>query len=175
MQSFCTLDSEYKANKGCKGVGRLLWLKVFERVHVESDYLEEGIIYHRHFDFDADKGIHNDRKAQSNASHSSTTISLINMKDIYRQHARKNIETIAKDILNHCLWYYIRPGGAPSIKVKDEETEVDLDNIFEDLMVTQESPTFIQIGNHQFSLTLFYYHLVARMIILWHTVRGIGW
>lgn len=153
MQSFCTLDSEYKANKGCKGVGRLLWLKVFERVHVESDYLEEGIIYHRHFDFDADKGIHNDRKAQSNASHSSTTISLINMKDIYRQHARKNIETIAKDILNHCLWYYIRPGGAPSIKVKDEETEVDLDNIFEDLMVTQESPTFIQIGNHQFSLT----------------------
>lgn len=153
MQSFCTLDSEYKANKGCKGVGRLLWLKVFERVHVESDYYEEGTIYHRQFDFDADHGIHNDHKDQSTASTATTTISLLNVKDMYRQYARKNVDTIAKDILNHCLWYYIRPGSAPSITVKDEDTVIQLDNLFADLMVTQEKPTDVTIGNHTFSLT----------------------
>ena len=152
MQSFCTLDSEYKANKGCKGVGRLLWLKVFDRVHVESDFIEGGVLWHRQFDFDANQGIHNDIKAQSSASTSSTTISLMNVKEIYRQYARKNIDTIAKDILNHCLWYYIRPGGAPSILVKDEDIEVDLDELFIDLMVNQEKPLDIPIGNQQFSL-----------------------
>lgn len=153
MESFCTLDSEYKANKGCKGVGRLLWLKVFERVHVESDFIEDGVLCHRQFDFDADQGIHNDRKTQSSASTSSTTISLINVKEIYRQYARKNIDTIARDILNHCLWYYIRPGSAPSITVKDEDTVIQLDDLYADLMVTQEKPTDITIGNHSFSLT----------------------
>lgn len=153
MESFCTLDSEYKANKGCKGVGRLLWLKVFERVHVESDFIEDGVLCHRQFDFDADQGIHNDRKTQSSASTSSTTISLINVKEIYRQYARKNIDTIARDILNHCLWYYIRPGSAPSITVKDEDTVIQLDDLCADLMVTQEKPTDITIGNHSFSLT----------------------
>ena len=34
--SFLTLDSEYKAAKGCKGIGRLLWLKAFSSVRVES-------------------------------------------------------------------------------------------------------------------------------------------
>jgi hypothetical protein len=174
MESFCTLDSEYKANKGCKGVGRLLWLKVFERVHVESDFIEDGVLCHRQFDFDADQGIHNDRKTQSSASTSSTTISLINVKEIYRQYARKNIDTIARDILNHCLWYYIRPGNAPSITVKDEDTVIQLDDLYADLMVTQEKPTDITIGNHSFPLR---HSLPARseMIILWCTVRGIEW
>ena len=34
--SFQTLDSDYKISKGCKGVGRLLWLKAFNSVSVES-------------------------------------------------------------------------------------------------------------------------------------------
>ena len=32
--SFNTLDTDYKAAKGCHGVGRLLWLKVFADVMV---------------------------------------------------------------------------------------------------------------------------------------------
>jgi hypothetical protein len=31
MDSFNTLDSEYKSARGCRGVGRLLWLKAFSR------------------------------------------------------------------------------------------------------------------------------------------------
>lgn len=39
MSSFETLDSDYKAGIACRGVGRLLWLKAFDRVsiHVRSD------------------------------------------------------------------------------------------------------------------------------------------
>ena len=38
IESFLTLDSEYKASRGGRGVGRLLWLKAFERATIESIY-----------------------------------------------------------------------------------------------------------------------------------------
>src|SRR5262245_48543673 len=34
MASFETLDSEYKSKHGCRGAGRLLWLKAFKKVEV---------------------------------------------------------------------------------------------------------------------------------------------
>ena len=36
--SFCELDSMYRSNRGCKGIGRLLWLKCFACVEIESFY-----------------------------------------------------------------------------------------------------------------------------------------
>ena len=95
-------------------------VKVFERVHVER--LFRGRHYHRHFDLMQIKVSITTGRLNLTLHIINNNI-LINMKDIYRQHARKNIETIAKDILNHCLWYYIRL-RAPSIKVKDEETKL---------------------------------------------------
>ena len=40
-ESFQTLDSLYKQAKGCHGIGRLLWLKAFENVNVESVLYKE--------------------------------------------------------------------------------------------------------------------------------------
>ena len=37
-ESFKTLDSEYKIEQGCRGVGRLLWLKAFKKI---SDFIAE--------------------------------------------------------------------------------------------------------------------------------------
>lgn len=48
--SFQTLDSEFKIDLGCRGVGRLLWLKAFNKVSVKSVYEENGNIYTRTFD-----------------------------------------------------------------------------------------------------------------------------
>ena len=41
FKSFRTLDSEHKVDKGGRGVGRLLWLKAFETVSVESVFKDE--------------------------------------------------------------------------------------------------------------------------------------
>jgi Histidine kinase-, DNA gyrase B-, and HSP90-like ATPase len=38
LDSFFTSDSRYKLAKGGKGVGRFLWLKVFQKAHVSSRY-----------------------------------------------------------------------------------------------------------------------------------------
>ena len=52
MESFKTLDSDYKEEKGCRGVGRLLWLKAFKTVEVLSRYAEpDGSMRQRNFSF----------------------------------------------------------------------------------------------------------------------------
>src|SRR5690606_39069795 len=40
FKSFETLDSDHKIDKGCRGVGRLMWLKVFDLVEVESHFVD---------------------------------------------------------------------------------------------------------------------------------------
>ncbi len=58
MASFRTLDSEHKVTKGGRGVGRLLWLKAFKRVSVDSVFAEsKGKRKRRTFTFTATQGV----------------------------------------------------------------------------------------------------------------------
>lgn len=64
MTSFETLDSDHKADMGCRGVGRLLWLKAFDRVSVRSAYLDEaGELRGRQFRFSVQREVEQDRKS----------------------------------------------------------------------------------------------------------------
>lgn len=47
MTSFETLDSDHKIGKGCRGVGRLLWLKAFDRADVTSVFKSNSLILSR--------------------------------------------------------------------------------------------------------------------------------
>lgn len=51
FESFRTSDSRAKANMGGKGVGRMLWIKAFQRVEVTSVYKEGGETRLRSFAF----------------------------------------------------------------------------------------------------------------------------
>ena len=50
-ESFNKTDSTYKEKLGGKGIGRLLWLKVFDSVHIDSVYEEQSTRYHRVFEY----------------------------------------------------------------------------------------------------------------------------
>lgn len=50
-EAFQTIDTDFKRTRGGKGVGRLFWLDAFEKVHVESMYLEDGTVRRRCFAF----------------------------------------------------------------------------------------------------------------------------
>ncbi len=51
FESFRRLDSRHKISRGGKGIGRLGWLKVFQRIEVDSTYTEADEKLHRSFDF----------------------------------------------------------------------------------------------------------------------------
>jgi hypothetical protein len=153
MESFQTLDSEHKVTKGCRGVGRLLWLKAFTKVHVESTFkMEDGKFKTRKFDFDP-SGVGNEFFADAaDASANHTTVYLDGFMARYRDHSLKTLNAIAESIFEHCLWYFVRQGGAPTIEIFDEGESISLDDLYEQQMHTSAVADTLTINGVQFDL-----------------------
>ena len=153
MESFETLDSEYRSEYGCRGVGRLLWLKAFTKVEVRSRYLDtQGIMQERNFVFTADSGVSQHSARTSLGSERGAEVRLLSFSEHYRRSAPKNTFPIAKTILEHCLWYFVRPGGAPNIAIIDESERLDLNSLFNEYMLTSSQAQEIVVKDYQFDL-----------------------
>lgn len=50
-EAFTTTDTDNKITIGGKGVGRLLWLDCFQKIHIESVFDRDGKFFRRIFDF----------------------------------------------------------------------------------------------------------------------------
>jgi len=153
MESFETLDSEYRSAYGCRGVGRLLWLKAFEKVEVISRYVgAEETMKEREFVFTAASGVSDHQFRDSQASETGSEVRLLSFKEIYRQSAPKNTLPIAKSILEHCLWYFVRAGGAPNIIIIDGSECLNLHSVFAEYMLTSSETQQIIVKHHPFNL-----------------------
>lgn len=154
MASFETLDSEYKSDKGCRGVGRLLWLKAFETVQVNSHYADaEGMVREREFTFTAASGVSCALIGESRKLHTGSEVRLLGFGKLYQQTAPKNTLPIAKAILEHCLWYFVRPGGAPNLVVTDGTDSVSLNSLYDEYMLASSKAQELTVKGHRFSLT----------------------
>jgi hypothetical protein len=151
--SFQTLDSEYKIDLGCRGVGRLLWLKAFNKVNVKSSYKENGRIYTRTFDFNVANDIHNEEVKETPGVKLETSIKLSDIQKNYSKYLRKTASTISRDLLEHCLWYFIRNGGAPEIFIDDTGDRISLQNEYDSLMINASDRTSFVIKTRTFDIT----------------------
>ncbi len=153
LASFETLDSEYKSAHGCRGVGRLLWLKAFKRVEVTSHYYDSGkILRRRDFTFTVNEGVSQHPIQGSSATEAGSEVRLLTFQEVWRQRAPKNIVPIARGVLEHCLWYFIRPGGAPHISIFDDTERVDLDDVFDDYILAESATQHLVVKGHRFDL-----------------------
>lgn len=152
--AFQTLDTDHKVNKGCRGIGRLLWLKAFEKVEVNSRFVnnENGLI-RRAFVFDAFAGVHRESLVEMpGETGAGTSVTLTGFDKKYRKYAYKSTEAIANAIFEHCLWYFVRVGGTSRIIVEDEDESIDLDDVFENHMHSSAVPEEIKIKGETFNL-----------------------
>ena len=153
MESFRTLDTQYKAERGGRGVGRLLWLKAFSRASIRSVFLDEqGTCLVREFNFDAKNGIVKDEIHHAKSVRTGTSVKLETFKENFRKHAPKTTKVIANSLLAHCLWYFVRSGGAPHIVIVDKDERIRLDEIYEQHMMTSASTEDINIKDNNFEL-----------------------
>jgi len=155
MKSFLTLDSDYKADQGGRGIGRLLWLKAFKRVNVNSVYkASNGKLRSKAFIFDDTSGVRNERNGDARtASKRTTSVHLDDFGDKYRQAAYKTVRAIANALFEHCLWYFVRDGSAPSIVIQDDDESINLNDVFEEHMVESAVSDTITIKEKEFDLT----------------------
>ncbi|MCO7197496.1 hypothetical protein [Pseudoalteromonas sp. OANN1] len=153
FNSFQTLDSDHKIDKGCRGVGRLLWLKVFDQVSVSSVFSDQESFSHREFAFNSSNGVHGEKVSPSKQNQTGSVVSLNDFDKAYRKAVPSGTETIANALLEHCLWYFVREGGVPKIFVEDGLETVSLYQLFDEHMHSQAAHEQIEILGEMFELT----------------------
>lgn len=153
-ESFNKLDTLYKSKKGCHGIGRLMWLKAFDRVDVESVFTgADGGTKRRTFSFTPVRGVETQNSEVLIREPRRTIVKLQGFKARYAAAAPKTLSVIASGVLEHCLWYFIRTEGVPTIRIVDDMDSVSLDDLFDEHMHTSAVAEDIQIKTQLFSVT----------------------
>ena len=153
FNSFQTLDSDHKIDKGCRGVGRLMWLKAFDKADVESFYYDGEKLQSRSFSLDELNGVNNLSQLPREGSGSGSRIKLSGFNESYRDSTPKTAAVIANQLLEHCLWYFVRPDGAPRILVKDGQDTIDVYSLYDTNMMSAATHEKIEILGIDFELT----------------------
>lgn len=154
MQSFQELDTEHKIAKGCRGIGRLLWLKAFASVHVSSVFEEpKGTFRSRTFRFTAAAGVDQiEEVVLKEGGTVQTKVHLNGFQARYRDSSRKTLAPIAETMLEHCLWYFVRPGSAPKITIWDDGETISLDDLYDAQMHASAVRENLEIKGMPFEL-----------------------
>ncbi|MFM5208103.1 hypothetical protein ACV1DG_23020 [Aeromonas hydrophila] len=152
--SFETLDSDHKIDQGCRGVGRLMWLKVFDLVEVESHFVDgDGQLKKRVFRFNDKSGVHSENVQVATEQQPGTQIKLVGFDESYRKQVPTRGLTVANQLLEHVLWYFVRQGSVPKILVEDAGEVFDLDNLLEEHIHASAFLETIKIRDCSFDLT----------------------
>ena len=102
----------------------------------------------------AQDGVINDTVEQLNGNPvGETVVELDNFEPRYRDNSSKRAQAIARGIIEHCLWYFLRTGGAPDISVVDGEDNFPLQEVFESNMYTDAIPETVEVKGTEFELT----------------------
>lgn len=138
MISFRKSDSMKKVNLGGKGVGRLLWLKVAEKISISSRFVDNEQSQSISFDFVADPF-----KPISNLSHADnggeigTCVRLTPLKTAYAQHIPAKLDTVAVRTVAHFINYFVNV-DCPKITLTDSEQRIVLFDKFTDDVARDE-------------------------------------
>ena len=130
-ESFNFAHSSYKINKGGKGIGRITWLRAFDRVEVDSVYKKNGSIMQRKFNFlftrDGIEG--HDLKEVDAKAKRYTKVHLKSLRSRYHRWTNNDLEEIAFKIIEHCFSFF-REDDCPRIVLKDEDDTIVVNDYF---------------------------------------------
>jgi len=125
--SFDTIDSQYKSAQGGKGLGRFVWLKAFDRVDIDSDYLDpSGILKRRIFGFVATSDeLESPFINNSDSSTPRTVVHLRGYHEPFSLECPRRLEVIAHQLVGHFLRIFLDSAG-PAISISDDFESIDL-------------------------------------------------
>lgn len=154
--AFETLDTLAKVDRGGKGIGRITWLKAFEKAAVESRYIEDGAWRKRSFDFlPTRKGIENVKQdsVDEDGNRPQTTVRLIDFKEPYRSAAPKTVRTLAHHMIEHLLQFFVLD-QVPTIVLRDpsQNDVVNLNVAFNEIFQPKEGERGFEVGGHRFRI-----------------------
>lgn len=154
FESFNKINSTHKLKIGGKGVGRLSWLVIFEKVMIKSTYKDNGKYKYREFSFDLDneiKKIKEEEIKTPELKNVGTIIVLQNLKPKFRKNFPSTAKKLGDKILYHCLNYLIEKTF--EITIKDGTEEYKCKDEYNNKLAKLTRQTVIDIKNKQFEIT----------------------
>lgn len=151
--SFNTSFSGHRYLEGGKGLGRIIWLKAFDRVLIDSVFLGEGEPLRRMFTFDFEYEGENLPVAAPGVR-VGTTVTLQGFKQPYKDAATFETAEIAGRLVEHFFLFFVR-GNIPNISVADELTTVSLTQFFNDNYAASSIPHDFELAGQSFKATGF--------------------
>jgi hypothetical protein len=153
--SFNRSDSRFKAQRGGKGIGRFVWLKVFEHVEIESTFVENGSQLSRSFKFILDNDpIAEHQLAKTVITDScQTEIRLVGLKPEYAEHMIKRADTIAYHLVEHFLEYFVLE-RMPKVVLVSEDERINLNSVYREWVAENDRSEF-SLDEHSFSVIHF--------------------
>ena len=79
-------------------------------------------------------------------------VHLDGFKDAFQQQAPKTAEAIAREVFEHCIWYFLRPGGAPDVTIIDDEV-VSLNSLMDEFVFSELPVTTVGVQGQRFDMT----------------------
>ncbi len=131
--SFDTIDSQYKSAQGGKGLGRFVWLKAFDRVDIDSDYLDpSGILKRRIFGIVATSDeLESPFINNSDSSTPRTVVHLRGYHEPFSLECPRRLEVIAHQLVGHFLRIFLDSAG-PAISISDDFESIDLRSFYQE-------------------------------------------
>ena len=131
LDSFLTAESDYKIEKGAKGIGRFVALKAFNHVNYNSSFKSNGNYLTRSFTFkQSGNGIFNFNEESNLENKSWTKVELSNYREEYQKYCPKPLEDIAEKIVEHFLIYFLQ-NKCPYITLREQNgQEILLQNYY---------------------------------------------
>ena len=154
--AFNHLHHTEKKDKGCRGVGRITWLKAFDQVQVRSQYNEENSRWRRSFDFSLrDEVAGGEPERIAEVEPISTTVLLSGFRERYAKSVEKTSDAIASRLLEHTLWYFVRSAGVPQIEIFDEQADgpISLTDVFDQHMHAGSAKREFDVKGVAFDIT----------------------
>ena len=132
FKSFITYGSDHKLELGCKGIGRVIWLKAFSNVYIESTYQsEDGRYFDRDFEFKRSGEINVIRNEPSNRNKLVSKVLLERYAKKFKSNCPKLLETLAREIMNH--FFTILALDTPlKITIFDDEQIIIVNDFFKE-------------------------------------------
>jgi hypothetical protein len=108
FEAFKELDTGIKEQLGSKGIGRLFWLKVFDRAVVDSVFRDGDKLLRRKFVFRLPDGIAGEIVEICDPSTpAQTTVRLVGLRDHFSRSYRIGVSEVREAVLHHLLSFFV--------------------------------------------------------------------
>lgn len=153
FNSFQEFDSEYKSKIGGKGVGRLVCLKAFHKLIIESKYFDKNQLKYRSFDFKKTvEGYDNYKEEDIDGDITGTKVTLENFEKPYLEICPRQIIEIGRQIISHFQLYYIQNIQPEIIITNQDNTELNLNRLFNSEFKTEIISDTFDLGDEKFEV-----------------------